>query len=136
MMDALFSFFTAHPTVFTLLTIFIIIAILYFILSKFIKLAVLLLIVILLAGGANLLSDPASMPGKIKQNAQTFITGGKQIWHTVSGLWKDANDIADRVQKAPEEINASLKTAKEKTGKSGDSVNRKKSVPEKHPAAK
>ncbi len=135
-MDALFGYFTAHPTVFTLLTIFIVIAVLYFILSKFIKLAVLLLIVILLAGGANLLKDPASMPGKIKQNVQTFITGGEQIWHTVSGLWKDANDVADQVKKAPEEINASLKTAQEKTGKSSDPGHRKKSVPENHPAAK
>ncbi|HOD63350.1 MAG TPA: hypothetical protein PLA30_03190 [Smithellaceae bacterium] len=136
MMDALFGYFTAHPTVFTLLTIFVVIVILYFILSKFIKLAVLLLIVILLAGGANLLKDPASMPGKIKQNVQTFVTGGEQIWRKVSGLWKDANDIADRVKKAPEEINASMKKAPEKTGRSGDSGERKKSVPEKHPAAK
>ncbi len=133
MMDALFSYLSAHPTIFTLLTIFVIIAVLYFILSKFIKLAVLLLIVILLAGGANLLSDPASMPGKIKQNVQTFITGGKQIWHTVSGLWKDANDIADRVQKAPEEIQSSLKAAPEKTGERDE---KKKSAPEKKPAAK
>lgn len=135
-MDAFFGYFTAHPTVFTLLTIFIVIAILYFILSKFIKLAVLLLIVILLAGGANLLKDPASMPGKIKQNVQTFVTGGEQIWHAVSSLWKDANDVADRVKKAPEEINSSLKTAQEKTGKSSDPGDKKKSVPEKHPTAK
>lgn len=125
-MDALFGYFAAHPTVFTLLAIFMVIAILYFILSKFIKLAILLLIVILLAGGVNLLKDPASMPGKIKQNVQTFVTGGEQIWHKVSGLWKDASDIADRVKKAPEEINSSLKTAQDKTGKSADPGDKKK----------
>ena len=113
-MDALFGYFTAHPTVFTLLTIFVVIVILYFILSKFIKLAVLLLIVILLAGGANLLKDPASMPGKIKQNVQTFVTGGEQIWRKVSGLWKDANDIADRVKKAPDQ-----RIDEESAGKNG-----------------
>ncbi|MDD3249012.1 MAG: signal peptidase II [Smithella sp.] len=135
-MDALFGYFTAHPTVFTLLTIFIVIVILYFILCKFIKLAVVLLIVILLAGGASLIKDPASMPGKIKQNAQAFITGSEQIWHKVSGIWKDVSDIADQVKKAPEEIKSSLKTAQEKTEKSSDPGDRKKSSPEKHPAVK
>jgi len=116
-MESISSYFTAHPTVFTLLAIFAVIMIMYFILSKFIKLTVILLIIILLIGGVNFFKDPASMPDKIKQSFQTFKTGGEQVWDKFSSLWRDTKSMADKAKKAPGDINKLLDTAKENVGK-------------------
>lgn len=110
-MESLSSYFTANPANFTLLAILFAIVILYFILRKFIKLTVILLIVILLAGGVNLLKDPASMPGKIKTTVQTFVAGGEQMWDKFSSLWRDTKDLADKAKRTPGEINKLLNAA-------------------------
>jgi len=116
-MESISAYFAAHPTVFTLLTIFAVIMILYFIFSKFVKLAIVLLIVILLVGGVNFFKDPASMPDKIKQSVQTFKTGGEEVWDKFSSLWRDTKSIADKARKAPGDINKLLDTAKKDAGK-------------------
>ena len=130
-MESLSSYFTANPANFTLLAILFAIVILYFILRKFIKLTVILLIVILLAGGVNLLKDPASMPGKIKTTVQTFVAGGEQIWDKFSSLWRDTKDLADKAKRTPGEINKLLDTAKEKVGEDYQSKDAAKEKPKK-----
>ncbi|HPN86380.1 MAG TPA: hypothetical protein PKV11_04865 [Smithella sp.] len=130
-MESLSSYFTANPANFTLLAILFAIVILYFILRKFIKLTVILLIVILLAGGVNLLKDPASMPGKIKTTVQTFVAGGEQMWDKFSSLWRDTKDLADKAKRTPGEINKLLDTAKEKVGEDYQSKDAAKEKPKK-----
>jgi len=130
-MESLSSYFTANPANFTLLAILFAIVILYFILRKFIKLTVILLIVILLAGGINLLKDPASMPGKIKATVQTFVAGGEQMWDRFSSLWRDTKDLADKAKRTPGEINKLLNTAKENVEADSKSKTATKEKPKK-----
>ena len=112
-MESISSYLAANPTVFTLLTIFSVILILYFILSKFIKLAIILLVVIQLFGGVSFFKDPAPMPEKIKQSVQTFKTGGEQVWDKFSSLWRDTKSLADKAKKAPGDINKLLDPSKD-----------------------
>ena len=130
-MESLSSYFTANPANFTLLAILFAIVILYFILRKFIKLTVILLIVILLAGGVNLLKDPASMPGKIKTTVQTFVAGGEQMWDKFSSLWRDTKDLADKAKRTPGEINKLLNAANENVEADSKSKTATKEKPKK-----
>lgn len=130
-MESLSSYFTANPANFTLLAILFAIVLLYFILRKFIKLTVILLIVILLAGGVNLLKDPASMPGKIKTTVQTFVAGGEQMWDKLSSLWRDTKDLADKAKKTPGEINKLLNAANENVEADSKSKTATKEKPKK-----
>lgn len=130
-MESLSSYFTANPVNFTLLAILFAIVLLYFILRKFIKLTVILLIVILLAGGVNLLKDPASMPGKIKTTVQTFVAGGEQMWDKFSSLWRDTKELADKAKKTPGEINKLLNAANENVEADSKSKNAAKEKPKK-----
>jgi hypothetical protein len=130
-MESLSSYFTANPANFTLLAILFAIVILYFILRKFIKLTVILLIVLLLAGGVNLLKDPASMPGKIKTTVQTFVAGGEQMWDKFSSLWRDTKDLADKARRTPGEINKLLNAANENVEADSKSKTATKEKPKK-----
>lgn len=130
-MESLSSYFTANPANFTLLAILFAIVILYFILRKFIKLTVILLIVLLLAGGVNLLKDPASMPGKIKTTVQTFVAGGEQMWDKFSSLWRDTKDLADKAKRTPGEINKLLNAANENVEADSKSKTATKEKPKK-----
>lgn len=130
-MESLSSYFTANPANFTLPAILFAIVILYFILKKFIKLTVILLIVLLLAGGVNLLKDPASMPGKIKTTVQTFVAGGEQMWDKFSSLWRDTKDLADKARRTPGEINKLLNAANENVEADSKSKTATKEKPKK-----
>lgn len=116
-MESISAYFTANPTAFTLLTIVVVLTILYFIISKFIKIAIILLIVILLFGGVTLFKDPASMPDKIKKSVQTFKTGGEQLLEKLTNIRKDSKEIAGKAKKVPGDINKLLDAAKEEAGK-------------------
>lgn len=110
-MESVSAYFAAHPAAFTLLLIFVVIMILYFILKKFIKLTVVLVFIILLVGGINLFKDPATMPDKIKKSVETLKSGGEQIMDKVSNLWRDTKDLAGKAKKVPGDINKMLDTA-------------------------
>ena len=116
-MECVYNYFSTHPAAYTLLAIFIVIAILWFILSKFIKLTILLLFIILLVGGVYLSKDPATMPDKIKKSVEILKSGGEQIVDKVSNFWRGTKDLADKAKKIPEDLNKMLDTKKEDIGK-------------------
>lgn len=116
-MECVYNYFSTHPTAYTLLAIFIVIVILFFILSKFIKLTILFLFIILLVGGVYLSKDPATMPDKIKKSMETLKSGGEQIVDKVSNFWRETKDLADKAKKVPGELNKLLDAAKEDVGK-------------------
>ena len=110
-MESVGAYFQANPAAFTLLAISLVVLILYFILSKLIKLAIVVLLVILLGGGAYLFKDPASMPDKIKTSVATFKAGSEAIGDKLSRFWQDTREIGGKVTKVPGEINKMLDTA-------------------------
>ncbi len=116
-MECVYDYFSTHPAAYTMLAIFIVIVILCFILSKFIKLTILLLFIILLVGGVYLSKDPATMPDKIKKSVETLKSGGEQIVDKVSNFWRETKDLADKAKKIPGDLDKMLDTAKEDVGK-------------------
>lgn len=116
-MESFTSYFSTNPAAFTLLTIFVVIMILYFIIKKFIKLTIVLLFIILLVGGVYLFKDPATMPGKIKQSIETLKSGGEQIGEKFSNFWKDTKDLAGKAKKVPGDLNKMLDASKKDADK-------------------
>lgn len=116
-MECVYDYFSTHPAAYTLLAIFIVIVILWFVLSKFIKLTILLLFIILLVGGVYLSKDPATMPDKIIKYMETLKSGGEQLVDKVSNFWRDAKDLADKVKKVPDDLNKMLDTSKKDADK-------------------
>jgi hypothetical protein len=110
-MESVGAYFQANPAAFTLLAISLVVLILYFILSKLIKLAIIVLLVILLGGGAYFFKDPASTSDKIKNSVETFKTGGEAIGNKLSRFWQDTRELGGKVTKVPGEINEMLDTA-------------------------
>ncbi|HOG82842.1 MAG TPA: hypothetical protein P5249_07930 [Smithellaceae bacterium] len=116
-MESVGAYFQANPAAFTMLAIFLVVMILYFILSKLVKLAIIVLLVVLLGGGAYLFKDPASMPDKIKTSVETFKAGGEAIGTKLSRFWQDTAEIGGKIAKFPAEINKQLDSSKDKAGK-------------------
>ncbi len=116
-METASSFFSANPAATTLLTVFIVLMLLYFILKKFIKLAIVLIFVILLAGGIYLFKDPATMPEKIKNSVETLKTGGEQIVEKLTSFVSDTKNLAGKAKEVPGDVNDLLDTAKKEVGK-------------------
>lgn len=110
-MESVGAYFQANPAAFTLLAISLVVLILYFILSKLIKLAIIVLLVILLGGGAYFFKDPASTSDKIKNSVETFKTGGEAIGNKLSRFWQDTKELAGKAKEVPGEINEMLDTA-------------------------
>jgi len=116
-MESVSAYFSTNPAAATMLTIFIVIMILYFILKKFIKLTIVLLFIILLVGGVYLFKDPATMPGKIQQSIETLKSGGEQIGDKFSSFWKDTKDLAGKAKKVPGDLNKMLDASKKDADK-------------------
>jgi hypothetical protein len=116
-MEVISDYFASNPAAFTLLAIAIIVVILYSILKKLIKFAVVVVFIVLLLGGIYLFKDPASMPGKIKNSVETLKAGGEQIKDKFANLWADTKDLAGKAKKVPGDINKLLDTSKEQAGK-------------------
>lgn len=116
-METVGAYFQANPAAFTMLAIFLVVMILYFILSKLVKLAIIVFLVVLLGGGAYLFKDPTSMPDKIKISIETFKAGGEAIGNKLSRFWQDTAEIGGKIAEFPREINKQLDSSKDKAGK-------------------
>jgi hypothetical protein len=116
-MEAISDYMAANPAAATLLTIFVVFMILYFILKKFIKLAIVVIFILLLVGGITLFKDPATMPDKIKSSIDTLKAGKEQIGDKFKNFWADSKELAGKAKKVPGDINQMLDTAKKDAGK-------------------
>jgi hypothetical protein len=107
-MESIGAYFAANPDKFTMFAIFVVIMIVYFILSRFIKLTIAVIAIVLVVGGVNLFKNPAPLPEKIKKTAETFIAGGKQLTGRFGDFWKDSKEVASEAKKLPGDINQLL----------------------------
>ena len=116
-MEAIADYFAANPAAFTLLAILVAIVILYSIIQKMIKLAIVVIFLVLISGGVYFFKDPGSMPDKIKQSVDTFKNGSEAISDKFSNLWSDTKELGGKMKKVPGDINKLLDTSKEEAGK-------------------
>jgi len=116
-MDSVSSYFSANPATFTLIVIFAIVLMLFFILKKFLKLTIVFLFIVLLAVGVYLFKDPSSMPDRIKQSVEDFKSGGEQIGDKFTSLFEDTKTLAGKAKEVPKDLNKMLDTAKDTVGK-------------------
>lgn len=116
-MEAISDYFASNPAAFTLLALFVVIVVLYSIVQKMIKLAIVVAFVILLSGGVFLFKDPGSMPDKIKQSVATFKEGSAAISDKFRSLWSDTKELGGKMKKVPGDLNKMLDASKESTGK-------------------
>jgi uncharacterized protein YjbJ (UPF0337 family) len=110
-MESIAAYFAANPEKFTMFAIFIIIMLLYFIMSKLIKMAIVVIAVVLIIGGVNAFKDPAPMSVKVKKTAETFVTGAKQMVGRLGDFWRDSKEVAGEVKKLPGDLNKELNDA-------------------------
>ena len=116
-MEAISDFFASNPAAFTLLAILVAVVVLYSIIKKMIKLAIVILFIVLVFGGVYFFKDPGGMPDKIKQSVATFKAGSEAISDKFSSLWSDTKELGGKMKKVPGDINKMLDASKEEAGK-------------------
>jgi hypothetical protein len=104
-MESIAAYFTSNPEAFALFVILSVVMILYFILSKFIKLTIAAIVVFFIVGGINVFSDPAPMPVAMGKTADILIAGGKSLGNRLGDFWRDSKEMAGEAKKMPGEVN-------------------------------
>ena len=115
-MDAISAYFASNPAAFTMLIVFIALAILYSLIQKMVKFAVIVLFIALIISGIYFFKDPASMPEKIHSTVSMFKDGGGEIADKLQNLWDDTKNLASKAKEVPGDINKLLDSSDEKTG--------------------
>ncbi len=116
-METIMDYFKANPAAFTLLSLAVVIVVLYSILQKMIKLAIVVVFLVLISGGVYFFKDPGTIPDKIKTSVETFKNGSEAISDKFSNLWSDMKDLGGKMKKVPGDLNKMLDTSKEQAGK-------------------
>ena len=116
-MDAITGYLSAHPIVFVIGVIFIIILILHFIFKNLIKLVLIMFFVLLVAFGHDYFKDPATISKIMKESVEM----GKSIISGVAdkskSIYKDSKDLYKKGKEAPGDINKLLKDSNKEVNK-------------------
>jgi len=97
------EYLSAHPAILTVLVIFAVVIILYFIFKQFIKLALVMLIIVIAAACYYYFQDPHKMSEKVVEKSKSF--------------YKDSKALIDKTKEMPGDINKLFKSAEDKAGK-------------------
>jgi len=116
-MDAIVNYISAHPSMITLVVIFVAIMLLYFILKQFIKMLLIALFILMVVGGYYYFKEPGKTSERVKQSMETFQTGTGEIKDKFKNLYKDTIELFNQSKKVPGDINKLLKDSNEKAGK-------------------
>jgi hypothetical protein len=112
-MDTIMGYLSAHPSILTALVIFAVLIILYFIFKQFIKLALVLILIALVAAGYYYFQDPNKMSEKVKESIDTMKSGVEKS----KSFYKDSKELIDKTKKVPGDINKLFKDAEDTAGK-------------------
>jgi len=116
-MDTIVNYISAHPSVITMLVIFVVIVILYFIFKQFIKLLLVMLFILMAVGGYHYFKEPDKTAERIKQSIDTFQAGTDEITNKWKNFCRDTKELFDKGKKVPGDINRLLRDSNEKAGK-------------------
>ena len=116
-MDAINGYLSAHPAVFVIIVIFLIVLILHFIFKNLIRLVLILLFILLAASGYYYFKDPDKMPEKIEKSINIMKAGINEIVDKSKNFRKDSRELYKKSKEIPGEINKLLKETDKKVDK-------------------
>jgi glucan phosphoethanolaminetransferase (alkaline phosphatase superfamily) len=116
-MDTITGYLSAHPAILTMIVIFAVIIILYFVFKQFIKLALILLLIALAFAAYYYVQDPNKMTEKVTKSIETVKSGTGTVVEKSKSMYKDSKELADKATKVPRDINKLLKNSEENAGK-------------------
>ena len=116
-MDEIVNYISAHPAVITMLVIFVVITLLYFILKQFIKLFMIALFILVAIGGYYYFKEPDKTAERIKLSMNTLQAGTDEIADKCKNFFRDTKELFGKAKKVPGDINKLLQDADEKAGK-------------------
>ena len=108
-MDAIMEYLSSHPAMLTVLVIFAVIIILYFIFKQFVKLALVLLLIVLAAAGYYYFQNPNKMSEKVKESIGTVKSGTDKVMEKSKSFYKDSKELIDKTKEVPGDVNRLFK---------------------------
>jgi len=111
------EYLSTHPAILTGIIIFVAVAILYFIFKQFIKLAIVILLIALLAGGYYYLQDPKKMTEKLKTSMEKVQTGTDKVVEKSKTFYKDSKELLGKAKEMPGDVGTVLKKATDQNKK-------------------
>jgi hypothetical protein len=116
-MDAITGYFSAHPIVFVIGVVFIIILILHSIFKNLIKLVLIMFFVLLIAFGHNYFKDPSTILKKIKESIEIGKSVINDLEDKSKSIYKDSRELYKKGKEAPSDINKLLKDSNREVDK-------------------
>jgi hypothetical protein len=116
-MDAIAGYLSAHPIVFVIGVIFIVILILHFIFKSFIKLVLIIFFILMLAFAHDYFKDPATLSKKIKESVEVGKSFISDLADKSKSLYKDSKELYKEGREAPGDINKLLKDSNKEVNK-------------------
>jgi hypothetical protein len=116
-MDVITGYLSAHPIVFVIGVIFIIVLILHFIFKNLIKLVLIIFVVLLVAFGHDYFKDPATISKKIKESVEMGKSVISDLADKSKSIYKDSKELYKEGKEAPGDINKLLKDSNKEVDK-------------------
>ena len=116
-MDSIAGYLSAHPIVFVIGVIFIIVLILHFIFKTLIKLVLIIFFVLLVAFGHSYFKDPATILKKIKESVELGKSVVSGVADKSKSIYKDSKELYKKGKEAPSDINKLLKDSSKEADK-------------------
>ena len=116
-MDAITGYLSAHPIVFVIGVIFIIVLILHFIFKNLMKLVLIMFFVLLVAFGYDYFKDPATLSKKIKGSVEMGKSVIRDVADKSKSIYKDSKELYQKGREAPRDINKLLKDSNKEVDK-------------------
>lgn len=108
-MDAITGYLSAHPTVFVIIVISLIVLILHFIFKNLFRLALIMLFILLAAFGYYYFQDPEKMTEKIEKSINMMKSGISEMKNSSKNFRKDTKELFKESKEMPREVGKLLK---------------------------
>jgi uncharacterized membrane protein YgaE (UPF0421/DUF939 family) len=116
-MDTITGYLSAHPTVFVIVVISLIVLILHFIFKNLFRLTLIMLFILLAAFGYFYFQNPEKMTEKIEKSINMMKSGISEIVNSSKSFRKDSKELFKESKKMPGEVGKLLKETENKLKK-------------------
>ncbi|HON58341.1 MAG TPA: hypothetical protein P5040_06495 [Smithella sp.] len=116
-MDAVVSYFSAHPMVLAIGIFLIVIFVLNFIFKSLFKLILVVLAILIATIGYYYITDPQKIPQPIQGVAEAVKSGVDDFVDKSKSFYEDSKNLYKKGKEAPGDVNKLLKKSEEEVGK-------------------